>query len=218
MSVLPRSTPITFGVLPVGGVSISTTKFNVVVPLTGFVQRCTGKNLTSKQSNLIPANRQLKANPSRNKGNSYGLFVLHILKCADVQGYRSRSKNMDLFTRFGVANYSPNCLADMVSFKPSSSAYWSIDQVVQLGCVIAFFLFGYYQYLIASIRKSFQSAVNFLTHFGGDYQLALYRYRLSHKSIITHPSINCDGTLKYPVSFFLPGLKTLGFQTSARSL
>lgn len=193
-------------------------KVDVVVALTSLIQRCRGQVLPSKQSNLIPANGHLKVDSPRNKGNSYGLFVLHILKCADVQGYRSRSKNMDLFTRFGVANYSSNSLTDMVSFKPCTCPNCFIDFVVQLSCVVALLFFSYYQYLIASIRKPFQSAVNFLTHLRGDYQLALYRYRLSHRRIITHLATKHEGILKYPVSFFLPRLKPLGFQTPARFL
>ena len=126
---------------------------------------------------------------------------------------------MDLFAGATVTNYSSNSLADVVSFKSSCGADTFLDQVVKFGCVIALLLFSYYQYLIASIRKPFQRGVYFLTHFGGDYQLAFNRYRLSHKPIMTYlVDAKHNGILKYPVSFFLPALKRLGFQTPARAI
>jgi hypothetical protein len=82
---------------------------------------------------------------------------------------------------------SPNGLTDMVGFQPSCQPDGVISQVMQLSCVTAVLALGYFQYLIASIRKSLQSAVNFLTQLYRDLELTGDRYCLSHVLIILHP-------------------------------
>jgi len=59
--------------------------------------------------------------------------------------------------------------------------------VMQLGRIAAVLALGYFQYLIASIRKPLQGAVNFLAQLYRDLEFTGDRYRLSHALIILHP-------------------------------
>lgn len=58
---------------------------------------------------------------------------------------------------------------------------------MQLGSIANFFPVCSLQNLIASLRKSIQSYVNFLAQLWGDLKLAGYRYGLSHRTIVFHP-------------------------------
>ncbi|MFS8870698.1 hypothetical protein NW839_09975, partial [Synechococcus sp. R5-15] len=67
--------------------------------------------------------------------------------------------------------------------------YRPIDQVVQLGGVPAVLLFGGIENLVASVSKSLQGAINFLTQLLWDYQLATYGDSLAHGLIVVHPDL-----------------------------
>jgi hypothetical protein len=58
---------------------------------------------------------------------------------------------------------------------------------MQLGRIAAVLALGYFQYLIASIRKPLQGAVNFLAQLYRDLEFTGDRYRLSHALNILHP-------------------------------
>ena len=60
---------------------------------------------------------------------------------------------------------------------------------MQLDGVPALLTLGGIQNLVASVSKSLQGAVNFLTQLYRDYQLATYRYGLAHGPIVAHPDL-----------------------------
>jgi len=193
-------------------------KVNVVVATLSFIQCRHGQSLTTEQGDLITTNRQVKLDLPRFQGNSNALLRLEIAERTNVQTNRGWAKFMHLFNCFGVTNNAADSLTDVIGFQPCRLPYRFIDLMVQLGCIPAILAFCYIQYLIAGIGEPIQSCVQIAPQLYRDYKLALYRQGLSHKLIIAHPCINYDGTLKYPVSVFLRGLKTLGFQRPVRFL
>ncbi len=177
-------------------------KVDVVIALVGFIQRCTGEVLSSKQCNLIPTNGQLKVNSSTLQGHTYSLGFFHISKCADVQANRSGSELVDLFDCLGVVDHPSNGLANVIGFQSRCFSNLLIDLVMKLSCIPAIISFSHCQYLMASIGKSPQSLINLWSILYRDYKLALYRQALSHKYILAHPTLR---RLK-PQSAFLSGL------------
>ena len=154
------------------------TDIDVVVAVFSFVEgsRCWG--LPFEQCQLVVTNTQLELNPTTHQGNANRLQLLNVLKSPHIQINGCRSKLVDLLNSFGITDYTPNCLADMVGFQPSSFPYWLIDLMVKLGCVPAVFAFCNGQYLIASVSKSLQSAVYFRAQLYRDLELAFNRYCL----------------------------------------
>jgi hypothetical protein len=94
-----------------------------------------------------------------------------------------------LLDSFGITNNAANCLAYVIGFQSRGFPYWFVDFVVKLGCIPAIIALGYRQYLIASIGKPRQSAVNFLTKLWWNFKLTAYRYSLHLTGFLTHPSI-----------------------------
>jgi hypothetical protein len=161
-------------------------KVDVVITLTRFLQCCTGQILTSEQRYLIATEGQLEIDSSRLQCDSHNLLGLNIFECPHIKANGSRSEFVDFFNCFGIANNSPNSLADVICFKSSHFSNWLVNQVVKFSSVPAFLTFCYFQYLIASISKSLQSLIDFWSILYGNYKFAFYRQGLSHMPIVTH--------------------------------
>ncbi len=160
---------------------------NVIVSTPSFDQCSAGRSLSSEQCQLIVTNGQREPNLLRHQRNAYVLVGLSISEDSSIQRDAAWTKLVYLLDGFHVAHHSTNGLANMIGFQSSCQPNRIVGQVMQLGGIAAVFALGYLQYLITSIRKSLQSAVNFLTQLYRDLELAGYRYRLSHALIILHP-------------------------------
>lgn len=159
---------------------------NVIVSTPTLDQRGTGGSLPSEQCQLVVANGQREPSPFGHQRDAYVLVGLPVSKNSGIQRDAGWTKLVNLLNGFHIAYHSPNGLADMIGFQPSCQPNRVVGQVMQLGCIAAVLALGYFQYLIASIRESLQSAVNFLTQLYRDLKLAGYRYGLSHALIILH--------------------------------
>ena len=183
---------------------------NVVVSTSSLDQRGTGGSLSSKQCQLIVANRQREPDTFRHQRNTYVLIGLPISEYPGIQRDTGWTKLVNLLDSFHIAHHSPNGLADMIRFQSSRQFDRVVGQVMQFGCIAAVFSLGYLQYLIASICKTLQSAVNFLPQLYRDLQLTRYRYCLSHALIILHPY--CLWKALHPAPPSSPPIKGWGFQ------
>lgn len=160
---------------------------NKVITLPSLVECGTSWSLTTQQCNLIPTNFQRQVNATTYQSYTSDLIRFIVLKCPSIQTNRSWSKFVNLFNCFGVTNYSPNSLTNMVRFQSCRKPHWMVNKVMQLSYIPTFSLFCCCQDLVTSIRKSIKCTVNFSPQLLMDYQLAFYRYGLSHGLIVTHP-------------------------------
>jgi hypothetical protein len=160
---------------------------NVVIPIPALALHCTGGRLPFQQSKLIISNRQRQLNPSVQEGDTHKLFRFILGERSHVQRHRSGPKFVNLLLSGHGSNHPPNGLADMVCLQTRLCSDIVVGCIVQLGCVAYFLVFRYLQYLIASIRKCLQSAVNFLTQLYRHLKLAGYRYCLAHRQSMSHP-------------------------------
>lgn len=183
-------------------------KFNrnldVIVSTPALDQRSTGGDLPSKQCQLIVSNLTRQPNPFGHQRDAYMLIGLPVSEDSGIQRDAGWTKLVNLLNCFQITHHSPNGLADMISFQSSCQLNPVVGQVMQLGCVAAVLVLGYLQYLITSIRKSLQSAVNFLTQLYRDLKFTGYRYCLSHALIILHP--HCSWEALYPAPPSLTGV------------
>ena len=160
---------------------------NVVVSTPSLDQCGAGGSLSSEQCQLVIANRQRKPDLFRHQRDAYVLVGLPISKNSGIQRDAGWAKLVNLFNCLHIAYHSTNGLTNMVGFQSSCQSDGVISQVMQLSGVTAVLALGYLQYLIASISKTLQGAVNFLAQLYRDLKLAGYRYRLTHALIIFHP-------------------------------
>ncbi|GAX41459.1 hypothetical protein NIES4075_24320 [Tolypothrix sp. NIES-4075] len=195
------------------------TDIDVVVTAFRLVKCSSSRRLPFEQCQLVITNTQLELNPTTHQSNADSLQVFNVLKSPHVQTQGCWTELVNLLNRCSITNHAPDCLADMVGFQPRSLTHWFINFVVKLNRVPAVLALCNLVYLITCISKPLQSAVYFGTQLYRDLKFAFYRYILHLSELLTHHSIaQNDGTLKHPVSFFLPGLKPLGFQAPARFL
>jgi len=159
---------------------------DVIVSFPGFIQGCRRWDLTPKQRDLVITNREFELFPSCNQGDSNGLQILQIDEGANVKVQRSRTKLVDLFNGFSIANHATNRLTDVVCLQTCRFSDWLVNQVMQLGCVPLFVLFSDSENLIASISKTLKCQVNFLTKLLRDLKLTFNRYNLHLNTLKTH--------------------------------
>lgn len=163
-------------------------KVDVIIALLRLIQCCTGEVLPSEQRNLISTDGQLKINPSTLQGHAHSLLGFHIFKSADIQANGSGSELVDLLDCFGITNYSPDSLTNMIGFQSCNFTNGLINFVVKFGRISTIVAFSYCEYLVASISKSPQSLIDLWSKLYRDYKLAFNRQRLSHTYILTHPA------------------------------
>ena len=157
-----------------------------IIAIPTFRKRGTCGELTSKQCDLIATSFELKIDPSRLQCNPNFLQGLNIFERPRVKRDTCWSKLVNLFGGFSLVNNPSDGLTNVVSFQPRRLSDWFVGQVMQLGCVPTVLFFCLEQYLVTSIGKSHQSFINRLAQVWLDYQLAFYRYCLSHTPIISH--------------------------------
>lgn len=178
-------------------------KFNgnvdVVAPIPTLYQCSTGGRLPRQQCALVIANQQLErvALVYQRNPNLFGLGMVD--KRPSIQADAGRTKLLDSFSGFQVAQYPTNRLTNVIGFQPSRFLHRLVGQVMQLGGVVALVQLSRYQDLIASISKPLHRAVNYWRHFVGDLKLARYRQGLSHALIILHPLRDAGKTNEFSV-------------------
>jgi len=188
---------------------------DVVVSTPSLDQSSTGRGLSSKQCQLVVADGQRKPDFLGHQCDANVLVGLPVSEYSDIQANAGWAKLMNLFNCFHVAHHSTNGLANMICLHSSRCLNRVIGQVMQLSCITAVLVLGYFQYLIAGISKPLQSAVNFLTQLYRDLKLAGDRYSLSHVVIILHPHSSWKAL--YPAPPSSPAttgalVRTWGFQ------
>jgi hypothetical protein len=121
MSLLPKSTPITLGVFPVGSVGRFNTDIDVVVAVFSFVEgsRCWG--LPFEQCQLVVTNTQLELNPTTHQGNANRLQLLNVLKSPHIQINGCRSKLVDLLNSFALPITRRIAWQTWLAFNPVAS-------------------------------------------------------------------------------------------------
>ena len=172
------------------------TNIDVVVTLFSLVERSSSWRLPLEQSQLVVTDAQLQLNPTTHQSNANSLQLLNVLKSPHVQINRCRSKLVDLLNCLGVANYAPDCLANMVGFQSRSFSHYFIGLVVKLGCIPAVLAFGNIQYLVTSISKREQSAVYLRGQLYRDLKLAFNRYCLHLDGSLSHRILACKAVLE----------------------
>ena len=145
---------------------------DVIVSTPSLDQCGTSWGLPSQQCQLIIANGQREPDLLRHQRDANMLVGLPISEDSGIQRDAGWAKLVNLLDSLHVAHHSPNGLADMIGFQSSCQPDRVVGQVMQLGGVTAVLAFSYFQYLIASISKSLQGAVNFLAQLHRDLKLA----------------------------------------------